>query len=758
MTFFYDLNKKLSDLADKQTLNEDMSRAAKGYEKYGKEGMQALAKAGREGKALDPVRKKHDKYDEGIIGTGIGAGLGALALGPLGAVGGAIAGDKIGDAFDEDMSDVVKKIGSGVKKVGRKALDTLGHGSDEDMIRDLQRKAGLPQTGKKPTGARPTGHPMDEGDMEEGNEFSGALQKAKATGQKEFEVDGKEYPVKEAAKYRDPKYKDKLYTQEPPDYTYGPDMDDAYYNPKPDDYAGRKRKIGGSEFDHNDPLRRGDGIGRSGIKNNILDRGPRKGMPSRDQITSLKGSIKSAKGTHARPNLPEADAPMTSKQKSFAALAEPRDKITFADKIAGAKKEVDEMLGDVAAEAMKKALGGGMGRSAEMEEKEDLSPFTNYKKPRADKPKVGSVERGALHDIEHTATGRKVTRRVDPNTGHSVGTDDTPAAGDKRGKGRPKGTGKSIGAKGPSGKSKLMTKEGSDSGQAQEIYNELAELRAIAKKAQGGGQMPPGFASRLESSLWAAMTMIKNQQPGNAQVSEEELDEKATSKKQQKFMGMVHAAQKGKKPASKEVGKVAKTMKKKDAEDFASTKHKGLPEKKAKKKDETVEETTDSKQGKSGMQYGKGVYETKLAESFNAKMSQMLNESMNINASTDSEGHNSITVSATDEDAGKLAQILKLAGMGGGSDGYSEVCPACGSRECGCNQVDEELANSADNTEYAGIDTMTKTLSGGLNGPKTTGQTTAPVVNRDPARGSVGPVAESQEARLWELYQRYSAK
>jgi hypothetical protein len=62
------------------------------------------------------------------------------------------------------------------------------------------------------------------------------------------------------------------------------------------------------------------------------------------------------------------------------------------------------------------------------------------------------------------------------------------------------------------------------------------------------------------------------------------LSEKAVSKKQQKFMGMVHAAQKGEKPASKEVAKVAKTMKKGDAEDFASTKHKGLPEKKKSKK------------------------------------------------------------------------------------------------------------------------------------------------------------------------------
>ena len=44
-----------------------MSRAAKGYEKYGKAGMTALAKAGREGKDLDKVRDKYNKYDEGSM-------------------------------------------------------------------------------------------------------------------------------------------------------------------------------------------------------------------------------------------------------------------------------------------------------------------------------------------------------------------------------------------------------------------------------------------------------------------------------------------------------------------------------------------------------------------------------------------------------------------------------------------------------------------------------------------------------------------
>jgi len=40
-----------------------MSRAAKGNEKYGKDGMQALAKAGREGKSLEPIKAKYNKYD-----------------------------------------------------------------------------------------------------------------------------------------------------------------------------------------------------------------------------------------------------------------------------------------------------------------------------------------------------------------------------------------------------------------------------------------------------------------------------------------------------------------------------------------------------------------------------------------------------------------------------------------------------------------------------------------------------------------------
>ena len=55
----------------------------------------------------------------------------------------------------------------------------------------------------------------------------------------------------------------------------------------------------------------------------------------------------------------------------------------------------------------------------------------------------------------------------------------------------------------------------------------------------------------------------------------------ALSKKQQKFFGIVRAIQKGEQtPTTPETAKAAADMKKSDVKKFASTKHKGLPEKK----------------------------------------------------------------------------------------------------------------------------------------------------------------------------------
>ena len=61
------------------------------------------------------------------------------------------------------------------------------------------------------------------------------------------------------------------------------------------------------------------------------------------------------------------------------------------------------------------------------------------------------------------------------------------------------------------------------------------------------------------------------------------ITEKAVSRAQQKFMGMVYAAKKGEKPASSEVAKAAEGMTEKEAKKYAKTKHEGLPEVKEEK-------------------------------------------------------------------------------------------------------------------------------------------------------------------------------
>ncbi len=81
-----------------------------------------------------------------------------------------------------------------------------------------------------------------------------------------------------------------------------------------------------------------------------------------------------------------------------------------------------------------------------------------------------------------------------------------------------------------------------------------------------------------------------------ATVGESELQEKSVSKKQQKAMGIALAAKRGDIPKSelKGASKEMVKMSEKDLEDFASTKHKGLPEKKKKKTNEVVKNLEES--------------------------------------------------------------------------------------------------------------------------------------------------------------------
>lgn len=75
---------------------------------------------------------------------------------------------------------------------------------------------------------------------------------------------------------------------------------------------------------------------------------------------------------------------------------------------------------------------------------------------------------------------------------------------------------------------------------------------------------------------------------------EKELDEKALSKKQQEFFGVVRGMQKGDIPKKGKAGEAADEMKVKDVKDFASTKHKGLPKKKKSETKENVKKLEES--------------------------------------------------------------------------------------------------------------------------------------------------------------------
>jgi hypothetical protein len=113
-----------------------MSRAAKGVMKYGKDGMKALAKAGKEGKDLDKVRDKYDKYDESAPSAGMSKDA-KSALVKKAKAGGDIG--KPGKSFDK----VAKAAGGGEKgeKIAAAAMWKNAHESVETTAPVLAESA-----------------------------------------------------------------------------------------------------------------------------------------------------------------------------------------------------------------------------------------------------------------------------------------------------------------------------------------------------------------------------------------------------------------------------------------------------------------------------------------------------------------------------------------------------------------------------------------------------------------------------------------
>jgi hypothetical protein len=469
----------------------------------------------------------------------------------------------------------------------------------------------------------------------------------------------------------------------------------------------------------------------------------------------------------------EGGMPMTAKQKSFAKLAPPADKITFADKIAGAKKEVDEMLGDVAAEAIKNAIG---------KKKEPRSKGTAFD-PEAAKDMFANKDEHPRYNVKDTGYSKRYTRKDEPEEKDDAEVSDAPKK-----KGRPKGpekgpervTAKSYKFKsGRPAKTKedldvdgvMMTKPSNMSSEDVSIADrgeydqegdmakdQLHTLTKAANELSAILDDEQNLPEWVQSKITKALDYIKS---ANDYMDQEEHDdekaiaEKAVSKKQRRAAGIAHAAQKGEIPkkelrgASKEMSKMPGGELKK----FAKTKEKGLPEKVKDKKEESVEETSEApkeKKSSGGFQFGKGVY-----ESMDKRLTQALNEGMNvsINMNTGADGNptKSITVSAEGEDAEALAQLLKMAGLGGNA----EPCPTCGKSDCGCQSIDENSPDWPTNTETSD-DALQ--YSGGLNRPKSTGQTTVPVIASQMRRQVSMEEGVELERSLFRLYQNYKAR
>lgn len=89
------------------------------------------------------------------------------------------------------------------------------------------------------------------------------------------------------------------------------------------------------------------------------------------------------------------------------------------------------------------------------------------------------------------------------------------------------------------------------------------------------------FHGKLDKLVHKTFGKRPEEKKMKEEVSLRDIVEKAVSKSQQRFMGMVHAKKKGEmKDGSEKVDKAAASLTGKEAEKFASTKHKGLPEKK----------------------------------------------------------------------------------------------------------------------------------------------------------------------------------
>jgi hypothetical protein len=446
---------------------------------------------------------------------------------------------------------------------------------------------------------------------------------------------------------------------------------------------------------------------------------------------------------------------------------------------AGLKKA--DLDGDGDMEAVREADVVGLGEKKAKPDYIDLDKDGNrketMKKAAADKKKSKSAgtafdpevaksmfatkDEHPRYDVKDTGYSKRYTRRPEPE----AETDDEVSDQPKK-KGRPAGTKRAIGAKGPTGRSKLMSKGSikemdsvalTDKGEYDQegdmARDQLHTLVKAAKELHGILADDDNLPEWVQSKITKALDYIKT---ANDYMDQEKHDadspiaEKAVSVAQRRAAGIAHAAQKGEIPkkelrgASKEMAKMPKGELKK----FAKTKETGLPE----KVKEADAEAPKEKKSSGGYNFGGGVYES-LDRKFKQALTEGMNISVNMNTSPDGQPGKNITISADGDDADKLAALLKMAGISGHDN--AESCDTCGKAPCGCEALDENSPDWPTNTETS--DNALQ-YSGGLNGPKSTGQTTVPVVASQLRRQVSMEESMELENNLFRLYQNYKAQ
>jgi hypothetical protein len=172
--------------------------------------------------------------------------------------------------------------------------------------------------------------------------------------------------------------------------------------------------------------------------------------------------------------------------------------------------------------------------------------------------------------------------------------------------------------------------------------------------------------------------------------------------------------------------------------------------------DEKVEETTSGsvatapssggKKSSGGFAFGGGIYDSmnRDLENMISESMSRLDESMNISMNMSNDAHGgptkSLTITATEEDADKLAEMLKMAGMGGEHSHDMAYAQAP-------DMVDENKPDYPTDPEYSNDAFQ---YSGGLNKPK------RDVAGDGQATGTVTAVHATEEdedglARMMEM-------